>query len=66
MREYLKGYRGEKSSKRLAFIFGIINAMLMSWVTLCAFLQKNKNDLALDLVISVFIAIVRFIETNLK
>ena len=48
---YLEGKAGEKSSKRLGYIFSLFQLCFMCDVALAWFLWKGKHDLALDLLV---------------
>jgi hypothetical protein len=49
--EYLEGKKGEKSSKRLSYIFSLSQLVMMLWVVLIWLLAKEKFDLALEVVL---------------
>lgn len=56
LKEFLQGFEGEKSSKRLAFVTLLVNLILAFWLALIIFLIKEQYQLALDLLNSIKLA----------
>jgi hypothetical protein len=52
-RQFLESFDGQKSSKRLCILVGLVNWVILTWITAITLLAKNQNELVVSLIESV-------------